>query len=919
MIQFTQSVDEVDEYPGGMESMPTFATTPSTQPNTSLTRSRSTNSAARRVSFESPSSIPAASSMTESPQKATNSNTMNRSRTDPVDYRLGAAPFTMNEAVTSMEKVGQSLLQRKSAPQISSTQPTKKSVASRNEKTEHNLFAKNVPAVQCQTPTVAGFQNYLSCGPSLMQAAAAAFLSSDDQYPDPDIPDLEDSSVSSTSGEADAVVRQETSEERRQRLWNITRPGADNSRTAAEVSMEEQGMELIFFQEDEEDWSQFPWSQRMVQTEKVDKDIFLSFTEMGFDETKHQRHQPAVERASLQSKNMDRLPPLPETKTVLSIRDEQQVDPQFPDASVDFVRSSTEPARRDASTGKSQAIQQQRTSSSQQEASTSTSPFARSSPGPSPSRSAVHESVASSNQAAERVVERAVDRPNEIVDRVSNIIKSVPNVFAKMAQSASGPSADSQILLTRSSSQVTWVSHADDFAAMDARPVTEIVIPTTPEGEPKSIVGSSVAEHSTVHAIRNAIFDSIERGSEDDESEHGQSEHKECEDEDLDGAMNMRPNPRPQMNMTSSYAPPLLLSPSSLTFDSRYVPPISNVPVRVPSDGEEHPESTTPHREEGNDMPFPLLNVTDATSFEGTEDDYTPPNPVTPDFTDYGDDISAIDDDLFLEESPPPPDPRYQPQPDTPGERQSLAVPLRSGTMSLSTFDDDESIGLNALASPDRQKVARRLSGDHHRNDSPTAPRVNRASPATPPRKSHNRDYGLQAVIDSPSWDDIRIPTLSPSDDDSDSSSENIDHLLLDKRPPVPVTPVMSTSYEGTSRDTTSYEDASESSILDHKPVRTFSGTGFDLDSVEESEINEATGLFGCACWDIPPLIEQKRSGLFQRREPNEGLLMDRVRSDDGLDSKHDRKGLGRKLVGMARSTSNSFKNLWNRKSQAGF
>eukprot|EP00977_Amphora_coffeiformis_P030218 scaffold45543_cov183-Amphora_coffeaeformis.AAC.1 len=830
---------------------------------------------------------------------------MKRSRTHPIEYRLGAAPFSMNEDLASTQE----------ALRASTIKTTKKN-ESKPATTGNTSNEANATALQSQIPTVAGFQNYFSCGPSLLQVAAAC-MTTDEQYPDPDIPRLEEMSTSSTSAEAEAVVRHESSEERRQRLWNMTGNKGDKTSAAADMMMEEQGMELIFFQEDEEDWSQFPWSQRMVQTEKVDKDIFLSFTEMGFDET--QRPPPAESNPRL--KIVDRLASVPETRTVLSAQEKRQDDSKTGDCSVELARSRTEPWRLDASFDRAKPTQQ-RTASLQQARVASTTPLVDTISKPSPNRSTVRESIASSDQ----VVERVVDRSAELVDRVSNIIKSVPNVFAKMAQNASGPSSESQILLTRSSSQVTWVSHDEGFAAMDARPVAEIFIPTTPDTVPKPTVGSSVGGNSVVHAVRNVIFDSIERGSDDAESNRGQSEHKDCEEQDLDGMLGPLQR-RPRVNMSSSFEHPLLVSPSSLTSDSRFVPPISGVPVRVPSDGEDQPQdqlqSLSPQVEADWKLPFTTDMHTPGGI--GIRDDCTPPRPVTPDFTDYGDDISAIDDDLFLEDSPPPPpNPDFKPQPDTPSERRSLVVPPRSMTLSYSTFDDDESVGLNALASPARQKVAGKLSGDYYRSNYQKP-----ASPPTPPRKTHDKDYNVHDAIDSSNWDyvgrgDMHIPNLTHSDDDSDSSSENIDHLLLHQRPPLPISPSVPSSYEEDEAPS-SYDDGSEPSILDHRNVgRTYSGAGFDLESVVETEINEGTGLFSCACWEIPPLLEPRRNNLLEqqqrrrrRREPNKGLLEDRVRSDDDLDRNRRGKGFGRKLVSMARSTSNTFKSIWSPKRHA--
>ena len=89
-----------------------------------------------------------------------------------------------------------------------------------------------------------------------------------------------------------------------------------------------------------------------------------------------------------------------------------------------------------------------------------------------------------------------------------------------------------------------------------------------------------------------------------------------------------------------------------------------------------------------------------------------------------------------------------------------------------------------------------------------------------------------------------------------------------------------------------------------------------DIESVADAEVDMGTGLFSCVCWDIPPLIEDThRTGMFRRRERGDGLLMDRIRSDDGSGTGVGGKkgGLGRKMRSLVRTTSNTFRDFWRR------
>lgn len=865
IIQFTQSIDENEKVEvAAILTTPTMNTTPSTLPESTTSRSQRSSSNGRPY----PTEIPVAASFDSSPLKSPDRVAVDEPqnvphiRSDPLPYRLGAEPLSVAVRKEAKE------MPRTSTPQTASTETLKSTGSSTIGSSEIAGAAK----LQKQD-SLAAYRQLFSCGPTLMEAAAS-FL----HYPDPEIPAMDESSVSSTSAEAE-LDQPETSEERRQRLWRLR-----NEKDQADVGVEgEQGMELIFFQEDEEDWSNFPWNQQAVQTEKVDKDIFLSFTEMGLDDVKFKRRE-----------RLDTVPEADE-RTASSV-------PHTPVASPDRMsRSSTAPAVKGTTPSRPPPPKQPQIAP----APADPIPLSRTNPIGDPNREST---------SSDKVVTPSAER-TAVVDRVSNIIKSVPNVFAKLAESATGPSSESQILLTRSSSQVTWVSHADDFAALDGRPMTEIVIPS-PEGDPQSaleasvapssVVMTSLAGNSTVHAIRNAIFDSMI-----EPSERAESEHKEGEDEDLDAPLNpvVPPPlmPRPYTTaLSSAEAPPILLSPSSLTLDSRFQPPLSDVPVRVPSDGEDHPDGAKQlNRPAG--MPEEPVGTTPEKAYDGTT---TPPQG----FQDLGDDISDFEDDLFLEDSPPLDRPTYQPQPDTPGERRSLMAP-RTLTMS-STMDDDDSVGLNALASPERRKMSGELF-------MPTRQSSLRPSPPTPPRKSAENKLGLQHMLQS-NWDysqqDMLLPSLTRSSDDgdSDSSSDNIDHLLLNQRPQYQRPPPTSMSP---SDIPTSYEDASHSSIveLENMPKRTFSH-GYDLDSVVETDIDGGIGgLFSCACWDIPPLIEQTRTS-FSRRNSQEGLLENRVRSDDSSDrgrGRGNKKGFGGKMISLVRSTSNSFRGIWSRRNHA--
>jgi hypothetical protein len=712
--------------------------------------------------------------------------------------------------------------------------------------------------------------SFMMCGPGLWETAA--LCASDSAYPDPLI--LEDTSVSSSgSGNVREVSRPESSQARRQRLWNNM-----NKRDKKDsFDLEEEGMEMIFFQEDEEDWSAFPWSQRVVQTERVDKNIFLSFADMGFDETRPTEEAPSDEDPEESRKTETPAAHPRQTPTVPTALPQSTSAPAMTSS-----RLSQSPAKVSSATGNSSSsrppvtgvptrmttptrlaritsdLQALATSSSLTRASTLPAvntppadpiPLARTSPMASPGR-LTNESI-SSDQV--------------VLNQVSNVLRQVPEVWTRLTQAAASnmpPASETPILRTHSSSQVTWVSHADDFANLDGRPLTEIIIP---HGAIPAVV------RNTVQDIRNAIFDSIEKG-EDDKDILPVTDEVTPFDQPPDA-------PDSPLSMSDPLA--LLESPSSLTMDSRFMPPLSTVPVRQPSDGEEEPG------------PKP---ADEPNSIGSTERSIA-----------RSDDVS-IEDDIFTDGLP------YQPQPDTPGERRSL-LPPRSHTMSASTYDDEESVGLNALTSPDRNMAKRKLSGDFPRHGSLESAASQRRPP-TPPRVNAARKFGLGEMLSSWDYSEQDPPDLELSSDGTSSSSENIDHLLLQQRSQQVTSGTPPTIAANTSPY--DYEASDHSSILENlRGLHTLSSNELELESVVETEINEGMGIFSCAqCWDIPPLLQSRKSeGMWSR--PDVSLLEDRVRSDEDFDVP--KGGVGKRIVGMARSTSNAFKDIFGRRRRAAF
>ena len=754
---------------------------------------------------------------------------------------------------------------RTSTPQTASTQTTKKTESSADSR---SIVEVNALGKQAHAPSV--YRNLFACAPSLFQAAAAC-VADGQVYPDPEIAPLEESTGSNASEEAEMEMPNETSQQRRQRLLRNAEKTKEN--TDALISMQEdEGMELIFFQDDEEDWSQFPWSDRLLHTEKMDKDIFLSFAQMGFEESPQMppKQVPNAPETVTTGRPTERLDRVPELRTVLSESD-GQLALQTEKKEVTLARVSTAPPIGQARNPPPSASPQDTTNP------------------PVPLGRTKHFSNSSRPQTSPLESLDLLDRPNAVVDRVSSIIKSVPNVFAKLAQTATGPSSESEILLSRSSSQVTWVSHDEDFILLDDRPVNEIVISSPLENG----AGTTV---QTIQAIRNVIFDSIERA---------ESEHKEGEDGDLDAPLDPALSRYP-VKEEPDPDPLILLSPSSLT-DSQLGsdPPLSNARGRVPSDGDDRPRSPG------------VSSVEIPGSRSGAKEDEiksTPPKTlISPVFSDL-DEVSELGDNLFVDDSPIPPKIGiYQPQPDTPGERQSL-IPPRSLSYSPSTFTDmdDDSVGLNALSSPDRVFLARKMAGDWMDLEHLQQPSLHVRTPSPLLGRVLSGDAADEEVL-SPDWDyrgaDQIMPTLTPSDDGSDSSSENIDHLLLDQRPNIlnPGAPTL-------------YDERSHGSLVDAFQVNTARDGTFDtygdIESVVDAEVDMGTGLFSCVCWDIPPLIEDThRTGMFRRRERGDGLLMDRIRSDDGSGTGVGGKkgGLGRKMRSLVRTTSNTFRDFWRR------
>jgi hypothetical protein len=748
-------------------------------------------------------------------------------------------------------------MERTSTPLTSSTYTTKKTDSSGESQGNFNSIVgrrqsgdtrKAVLGSKARATTV--YQNLFACAPSLVQAASTIWSDGKD-YPDPELPILEDSSVSSKSAEEEVIKQHETSEERRQRVWG------SNGKSCQTSFQEEQGMELIFFQEDEEDWSEFPWSDRLIQTEKMDKDIFLSFQEMGFNETHKKTNDPLASKSETKNK----LSPVLEIKhadseqdTSLSSLQRMEKTPAFAPTSLPSPVPRNPPLK--------QPLQSTNIEPSLTSSKIPTFPLSRT----RPSKVSPGSSISETFSAEDIITSHA---PNAM-DRVSSIIKSVPNVFAKLAQNAAGPSSESEIMLSRSSSHVTWVSHADDFVNHDIRPMSEIMVPSTPdrlfdEGSPKRL--------SSIQATRNAIFDSIERS---------ESEHKEGEDKDLDGPLDLLGD---LYHVEDAPDPELVLlhSQSSLT-DSAMGPPLAEVPVRVPSDGEDHPRCTSPEasvvkESKVNVQPTNVRLLDSSPLWYGVEED------------------SQNGEDLYVDNSPLPADkyllpPQLHPQADTPGERRSLSVPSRFMSCSPSTLaeTDDDSIGLNALASLDREIMVQKMTNTLKGKDLLQHPK--------PQSSSH---YVGRDMI---------MPRLTPSDEDSDSSSDNIDHLLLDQRPTVPRPVDLDSSLEEAS-----VSNFSEDLRIRNVPSRTYGDIG-EIESATEMPPWE-TGLFSCACWDIPPLIDEKHQQLKlpHQGEPQDGLLVDRIRSDgsNGAPSgRQGKKGLGRKMIRFARSTSNTLKNLWN-------